>query len=69
MGGGGGYNQRPAPYDRGNRFGGMNRFNNGRGNRGGNRGGKYADMDKFTFCILKLVTSFLISLKIVGCME
>lgn len=39
MGGGGGYNQRPAPYDRGNRFGGMNRFNNGRGNRGGNRGG------------------------------
>lgn len=38
MGGGGGYNQRPAPYDRGNRFGGMNRFNNGRGMRGGNRG-------------------------------
>lgn len=34
-----GFNQRPAPYDRGSRFGGMNRFNNnGRGNRGGNRG-------------------------------
>jgi heterogeneous nuclear ribonucleoprotein F/H len=35
----GGFNQRPAPYDRGSRFGGMNRFNNNaRGNRGGNRG-------------------------------
>lgn len=33
----GGFNQRPAPYDRGDRFGGMNRFsNNGRGSR--NRG-------------------------------
>ncbi|XP_014211583.1 heterogeneous nuclear ribonucleoprotein H2 [Copidosoma floridanum] len=32
------FNQRPAPYDRGNRFGGANRFNNNsRGNRGGNR--------------------------------
>ncbi|XP_015590172.1 heterogeneous nuclear ribonucleoprotein H2 [Cephus cinctus] len=30
----GGFNQRPAPYDRGDRFGGMNRFsNNGRGSR------------------------------------
>ena len=36
----GGFSQRPAPYDRGSRFGGMNRFNNnGRMNRGGNRGG------------------------------
>ncbi|KAJ8675176.1 hypothetical protein QAD02_010962 [Eretmocerus hayati] len=33
---GGGYNQRPAPYDRGSRFGGMNRYNNG--NRGSGRG-------------------------------
>lgn len=33
----GGFNQRPAPYDRGSRFGGMNRFsNNSRGSR--NRG-------------------------------
>lgn len=33
----GGFNQRPAPYTRGDRFGGMNRFsNNGRGSR--NRG-------------------------------
>jgi hypothetical protein len=30
----GGFNQRPAPYDRGDRFGGMNRYNNiGRGSR------------------------------------
>ncbi|XP_071553653.1 heterogeneous nuclear ribonucleoprotein H isoform X2 [Temnothorax nylanderi] len=30
----GGFNQRPAPYTRGDRFGGMNRFsNNGRGSR------------------------------------
>ncbi|KAI4494974.1 heterogeneous nuclear ribonucleoprotein H [Polistes fuscatus] len=30
----GGFNQRPAPYDRGDRFGGMNRFsNNSRGSR------------------------------------
>lgn len=34
----GGFNQRPTPYDRGDRFGGMNRFNNNaRGSR--NRGG------------------------------
>lgn len=31
MGGPGGFNQRPAPYDRGDRFGGMNRY-------GGNMG-------------------------------
>lgn len=43
----GGFNQRPAPYTRGDRFGGMNRFNNnGRGSR--NRGdslhlSKYGD--------------------------
>lgn len=30
----GGFNQRPAPYDRGDRFGGMNRYNSmGRGSR------------------------------------
>ncbi|CAG2059735.1 unnamed protein product [Timema podura] len=29
----GGFNQRPAPYDRGDRFGGMNRYNIGRGSR------------------------------------
>jgi hypothetical protein len=30
----GSFNQRPAPYDRGDRFGGMNRYNNmGRGSR------------------------------------
>lgn len=30
----GGFNQRPAPYDRGDRFGGINRYNNmGRGSR------------------------------------
>ncbi|XP_014233919.1 heterogeneous nuclear ribonucleoprotein F-like isoform X1 [Trichogramma pretiosum] len=34
----GGFNQRPAPYDRGNRFGAMNRFgNNLRNNRAGPR--------------------------------
>lgn len=36
----GGFNQRPAPYTRGDRFGGMNRFsNNGRGSR--NRGDSF----------------------------
>ncbi|XP_020290012.1 heterogeneous nuclear ribonucleoprotein H2-like isoform X4 [Pseudomyrmex gracilis] len=29
----GGFNQRPAPYTRGDRFGGVNRFSNGRGSR------------------------------------
>jgi hypothetical protein len=30
----GGFNQRPSPYDRGDRFGGMNRYNSmGRGSR------------------------------------
>ena len=42
----GNFNQRPAPYARGDRFGGMNRFaNNGRGNRG-NRG----LLNTFHFC-------------------
>lgn len=36
----GGFNQRPAPYTHGDRFGGMNRFsNNGRGSR--NRGNSF----------------------------
>lgn len=43
--GGSGFNQRPSPYDRNDRFGGMNRFsNNGRNAR--NRG---VDRDKCKF--------------------
>lgn len=42
----GGFNQRPAPYTRGDRFGGMNRFsNNGRGSR--NRGDSFRHVSKF----------------------
>ncbi|XP_066602984.1 heterogeneous nuclear ribonucleoprotein H-like [Prorops nasuta] len=46
----GGFNQRPAPYDRHDRFGGMNRFNNnGRGsrNRGDFDGGLWASGNNF----------------------
>nr|CAD7590656.1 unnamed protein product [Timema genevievae] len=39
----GGFNQRPAPYDRGDRFGGMNRYNIGRGSR--NFKGGFGDFD------------------------
>lgn len=42
----GGFNQRPAPYTRGDRFGGMNRFsNNGRGSR--NRGDSLHHLSKY----------------------
>lgn len=44
----GGFNQRPAPYTRGDRFGGMNRFsNNGRGSR--NRGDYFFVSSEFHF--------------------
>jgi hypothetical protein len=50
----GGFNQRPAPYDRGDRFGGMNRYNSiGRGSRSFK--GKFVLVNKVTVFLMLLL--------------